>query len=366
MFPYWILFSVFAAGTLQYGRKSTMSGRAVPFLAVGGILIALMIGFRFNVGGDWETYLQMFDEFRVLDLGQIAALGDPGYGFLNWLSQKLGFEIWFVNLICASIFAFGLVKFVKVQPNPWLAICVGVPYLIIVVAMGYTRQGVAIGLIMAGLAEFERQSLIRFAIYILLAASFHKTAVIVLPLVALTFERHRFAIGALLAVMGFFLYSWFLEASLDRLVTNYIDAEYQSQGAAIRVGMNLVPATLFLLFHKRMNLTESQYRLWRNFSYAAFVMLILLFAVASSTVVDRLALYIIPLQLFTLCRIPDAFPNRDGTRNGQLVLLVILYSALVQFVWMNYANHAKYWLPYRVYNFTEEQANEPRTPLEAE
>jgi hypothetical protein len=39
------------------------------------------------------------------------------------------------------------------------------PYLAIVVAMGYTRQAVAIGLIMAGLASYFRDgSVLRFAI----------------------------------------------------------------------------------------------------------------------------------------------------------------------------------------------------------
>ena len=147
---------------------------------------------------------------------------------------------------------------------------------------------------------------------------------------------------------------------MDRLVNNYIDQEYNSQGAAIRVVMNLVPATLYLFFQKRFGLEEAQRKLWRNFSIAAFVMLALLVLLPSSTVVDRLALYIIPLQMFTLSRIPDAFPNKDGARNGQLVLLVIIYSAAVQFTWLNYASHARYWLPYRIYDFSQEQANEPR------
>lgn len=358
MFPYWILFSVFAAGALQHGRRPGAS-RSTPLLFAAGLLVILMVGFRFDVGGDWETYRSMFDNIRYIDLGQILRLSDPGYGALNWLTHNLGLEVWFVNFVCASIFGYGLIKFARTQPNPWLAICVAVPYLIIVVAMGYTRQAVAIGLIMTGLVAFERQQLIRFALCILVAATFHKTAVIILPLVGLTFARHRFVVGLLLAVLAFFLYSWFLEASMDRLVSGYIEQEYNSQGAAIRVGMNLVPASLFLLFQRRFGLPEAKRKLWRNFSLAAFGTLALLILLPSSTVVDRLALYIIPLQLFTLSRIPDAFPNKDGSRNGQLVLLVILYSAAIQFTWLNYATHARYWLPYRLYNFTEEQANEP-------
>ena len=85
--------------------------------------------------------------------------------------------------------------------------------------------------------------------------------------------------------------------------------------------------------------------MWRNFSIAAFVSLLLLFYLESSTAVDRLALYLIPLQLVVLSGVPTAFGQR-GRPNGQYVALVIAYSAMIQFVWLNYAAHAGDWLPY--------------------
>jgi hypothetical protein len=284
------------------------------------------------------------------------SLGDPGYQFFNWLAHAVGADIWLVNVACAAIFSWGLIRFAKSQPNPWLAVLVAVPYLILVVGMGYSRQAVAIGIIMAGMAGFrERPSLIRFTLYIGLAALFHKTAVIVLPLVAVSSDRSRFVNGLLVVVLGYGMYKLFLEASTEELYTNYVEYEYSSQGAAIRVAMNLLPAALFLVYQKRFELPEWQRRLWRNSSVAALGLLVLLAVLPSSTVVDRLALYVIPLQLFVLSRLPDAFPSK-GRRNGQLVLLVILYSALVQFVWLNYATHAKYWLPYKVYPFFDSEA----------
>ena len=318
-------------------------------LGVASLLIAILVGFRYEVGADWETYIEIFDNARYLDWGDIFTRGDPGYEFLNHVAHALGIEVWSVNFVCALIFTFGLVKFARHQPNPWLAIVVGVPYLIIVVAMGYSRQAVAIGLIMAGITEFDKNRLIRFGLYILVAAAFHKTAIIILPLVAMTSTRHRIVIAGVVALMGYLFYSWFLEAGVDKLVTNYLVAEYSSQGAAIRVAMNLLPALIFLRYRKRFIMPDQQKRLWLNFALAAVAMLGMLFVLSSSTAVDRLALYIIPLQLVVLSRVPDVFPSRDGGRNVQLVLMVILYSAVIQFVWLNFANHAEYWLPYQFY-----------------
>jgi hypothetical protein len=128
-------------------------------------------------------------------------------------------------------------------------------------------------------------------------------------------------------------------------MTNYVEAEYQSQGAAIRVAMNLPPAILFLLFHKRFQLGEQQAKLWRNFSLGALLALTMLLFTNSSTAVDRLALYLIPLQMFVWGRLPGAFPEK-GRLNTQLIVGIVAYSAAIQFVWLTYATNASSWLPY--------------------
>jgi hypothetical protein len=351
--PYWILFSIFAFGSLEYRRRGLIGSQSTPFLWVAGVLIALMVGLRYQVGGDWINYEDIYRSFRYADLADSITQSDPGYSILNWIGQRLGYGIWFVNLICGIVFAWGLVRFARRQPNPWLAILVGVPYLIIVVAMGYTRQGVALGLILAGLAVLDRSSVVRFSVYVLLAVAFHKSAIVVLPLVAMAATRNRLITSGLFVVLAAMLYYFFVAESIDTLMVNYIEAEYSSSGAAVRILMNIPPAVLFLLFQKRFALDIQQRALWRNFSIAAFGSLALFLYIESSTVVDRLSLYLIPLQLFVWSRLPEAFPDKRRA-NMQLVLVAIAYSAAVQFTWLNFATNADYWLPYRtVFSETE-------------
>ena len=47
-------------------------------------------------------------------------------------------------------FTYGLFRICRQQPNPWLALVVATPFLIIVVGMGYTRQAAAMGFLMIG------------------------------------------------------------------------------------------------------------------------------------------------------------------------------------------------------------------------
>jgi hypothetical protein len=107
------------------------------------------------------------------------------------------------------------------------------------------------------------------------------------------------------------------------------------------------------MFSNRFDLNHQQRKLWRNFSFGALGALALLFLMEGSAAVDRLALYLIPLQLTILSYLPRVFAVR-GQASGAMVICVIAYSALIQFVWLNYATHSEYWLPYQFYPLVEE------------
>lgn len=345
MLVYWLLFGYFAAGALLNREPRPGRHRGPLMLMLGSLLIALTIGLRYEVGADWQTYKFLFSYARFADLGRVLQIGDPGYQLLNWAVQRVGGKIWIVNLVCGAIFAWGLFRFARAQPAPWLTFVVAVPYLVVVVAMGYSRQAVAIGILMAGLATVERgASIFRFAIYVAGAALFHKTAVVVLPLVIFASQRSRL-LNLLAGIAGsILLYDIFLSSSVEGFVRNYIETEYSSQGAAIRVVMNLVPAVALILFRRRLQFSPVALRTWTYFSFAALAMPLALLVLPSSTVVDRLSLYLIPLQLAVLPRLAYLFKGRNLGR-----FLIIVYAASVLFVWLNFAAHAEYWLPYEIY-----------------
>lgn len=349
MLPYWFLFAVIALGAMLKGYTDPRARGFDPFLFYAGLLIAAMIGFRYHVGGDWWTYQRYFKFAQHATLGQLIALNDPGYQFLNWLAQRLGGGVWLVNLICGVLFSWGLVRMVRTQPFPWLSLLLAVPYLVIVVAMGYSRQGLAIGILMAGLASLQRGgSIVRYAIYVGVAALFHRTAIIGLPLVLLGAQRN-IVMNVLVVLAGTaLLYDVLLASSIDHFVDVYVKRDAASQGAAIRVAMAMVPATLFLLFRRRLGFAPAEALIWRNFSYAALAVLAALLLTSSSTVIDRLALYLLPLQLAVLPRITGTLVS---VRFGKL--LIIAYAFAIQFVWLNYAAFSQLWIPYRLNPFSD-------------
>lgn len=310
---------------------------------VGLIGMTLMIGLRAGVGGDWGSYQMMFKRAAYRSFDQTIAQSDPGYAFLNWAAQQLGSELWLVNLVCGLLLVWGVAALARREPQPWLSLLITVPYLIIVVGMGYTRQAAALGLVMVGLASLLNSgSLVRLLFFVAMGTLFHKSAVICLPLVAFTGNRRKIIDLALIASAALGLYTLFVQDSVDRLLRNYIDARYSSSGAAIRISMSLLPAIIFLLFRRRLGFAEGEASLWRNFSLVALAAAVALALTPSSTAVDRIALYLLPLQFVVLARIPGTLVSRNLGN-----LLVSAYTAAVLFTWLNYAANAQSWIPYR-------------------
>jgi hypothetical protein len=344
MIPYLLSWGALALGGLS--RSRTFSAATLLGLL---LFLTLLIGLRNEVGGDWLNYFPYLDRSIGLPFAEIFQADEPGYGLLNWIGANWGGDVYFVNTGCGLIFTFGLLQFCRAQPRPWLALTLAFPYLITVVAMGYSRQGVAIGLEMLGLLALQRDQLFRFLGLIALAATFHRTVLVLLILPTATLSPSlRFSQIfrlALLAGAAYGLYSAILAPDLDYYRQGYLEAEYQSQGALIRVVLSLLPALVFLLFRRRFRLPPISQRIWTLISVLAVAAAIGLFTVVSSTAVDRLALYLIPLQLFVGSRIPDT--RLLGLPPGIWNQLLIAFSLAVLLVWLFFAGHSSYWLPYR-------------------
>ncbi|MCD9032756.1 EpsG family protein [Luteimonas sp. Y-2-2-4F] len=341
MTVYWLMFLVPVMALLAPGRLPRRQAW-VAWWAVG-LLFALLMGLRHEVGGDWFNYLAHFLDSAQLGFADAAARSDPGYYVLNWLVARLGGGIYAVNLACAAVTMWGTVAFCRRQPWPWLALAAAVPYMLIVVGMGYTRQAVALGFALLALSALGQGRTRTFVAWVLLGALFHKSAVLLLPIAALAASRHRLLTVALVAASTVMAYWLLLADSAQALWTNYVEAQYESQGAATRVAMNALPAVLLLLFRRRLVEDPQERRLW--WWMAVFALACVPLVGLASTAVDRIALYLIPLQLFVSARVPRL--ARSARVRTLLALCVLAYYAVVQFVWLHFATHAEYWVPYR-------------------
>jgi hypothetical protein len=345
MWPYWLIFVLPLASVSARSRTGNQRFAWFLFLA----LLSLFIGLRYHVGGDWGNYMRHFEAIHYLKFSDVLSLEDPAYYVLNWIIADAGLSIVWVNLLCAIIVCVGVHTFCRSQPLPWLALTVAIPYLLIVVSMGYTRQAAALGLALIGLTALAKDKNRQFVFWVLLGALFHKSAVLLLPIAAMAATRNKLWTVLWVSIFaGIAVYSLLLD-SAEQMWQAYVVDEYAqaSQGGAIRVFMNAVPAALLLRFRHKLFYDNKEKRLWIWMAILSLATLPMLSI--SATGVDRVALYFIPLQMFVFSRLPFLAGNAN-TFNA-IVYGTVAYYALVQFVWLNFAANAFSWLPYRNFLF---------------
>ena len=135
MFPYLLSWALFAFACLGNPRRIARSA-----LLALGVFLTLLIGLRDQVGGDWFSYLPYIARSTGLTLVDVFLESDPGYGLFNWIGANLGGSVFLVNTLCGLVFTIGLLAFCRSQPRPLLALTLAFPYLVTVVAMGYSRR----------------------------------------------------------------------------------------------------------------------------------------------------------------------------------------------------------------------------------
>nr|WP_319536030.1 EpsG family protein [uncultured Vibrio sp.] len=315
------------------------------------ILFTIIIGFRHEIGPDWIAYVGYFERASHFSFFDVFINKDPGYQLLNYISNILGFGIYGVNLACGFIFSLGLIVFCLKQERPYLALTVSFPYLFLVVGMGYTRQAVAIGFVMMAITALQNSKIYLSILLVVFSVTVHKSAVLIIPLIFLVIDSNKYIKYLAGVVITFSSYILFLDDHVDDLVYIYVESErYSSNGTLMRLLMSLIPSCIFLIFRDRLNLPLHIKKLWTLVSCGSFLLTIIFFISNLSTAIDRVALYLIPIQLVVFSSLPEAFTSMTRYR-VILILSVIIYYFLILVLWFGLSSHATSWTPYVFYPF---------------
>ena len=344
MVIYWAMFLVPAIGALlerERGVGEKMSG-LYPLL----VCVFFLIAFR-ETGGDFQTYSDQFHLISRLDFFQSVAVTEPAYGGLNWISNQFDADIYGVNAVCAVIFLGGFAYFCAPERRPVLMLTIATAYLIIVVVVGYTRQGTAIGIELIGLRMLMQRRIVPYFVCVLLAMTFHRSAMILLPFAYYALPKQTGATGRFIAVATlagalYVVLSQF-SAENETLYANYVESShYSSDGALVRSVMNLAAAFTLIVNRRRWALRWNDRDIWMAFSIASVGVTALTFV--ASTAADRIGLYLIPLQVIVFARLPTLWARLNPL---PVIAVVALFGATFG-VWLHLGNYAgELWLPYK-------------------
>ena len=307
---------------------------------------------RYKVGADWDTYLRHYEALSFDDFTFNILAWDPAYVLVEYISKFLHLGIWGVNTICAIIFLTAFSYFVRTFGIPLsYGLLVAYPYLIVVAVNGYTRQGVAIGLVMAFYALVHKNKTVKAILILILATLFHKTAII--NALVLLFDKAKsnriMAIRLIVVVLlAATIYAIFRE-SFGIFIQYYFEHHMQSGGAIFRIPLNVLAVILLFVFKVRWNRAYADFGLWSKIGYLSIFMFIVAVYFKATTVTDRLVLYFYPLQIVVFTRIVYLIKTKP-LRHLYFCVLVGLYLSVL-LGWLAFATHRFYWIPYNNFIF---------------
>ena len=314
--------------------------------------LLILIGLRFEIGGDWINYLQNFKAINNSifnydtknDFG-ILFKTEPVLLILNLITPN----IYIFNLACALIFLLGLFILISDCDDKYLSLVVAIPFLILLVAFGYQKQSVTLGFIMLSYIFYIRNYYFYFVIFALLACFSHYSASFILIFIfydLIIVKKLKINFKTLMFIVVVFFI--FLIISFDNiyriLINNYIVDEFKnkSQGVLPRLSVQIISIIIFLISYKFWN---KRSELKRIIIFNTILTLIVLpFFVLYSNLVDRMLFYFMIIQLMILGNLKNIL-----NKNFYLIFRFTIYTfyLLLTFLWFNFSYFAAYWFPYK-------------------
>lgn len=349
MIPYVLMIAVPGLLALRGIRQSAI------WLFLVALLYWLMVGFRFHIGMDWNNYFYIYERTQHLSTSDVFFDREPGFTVLNWLAGSLGGLI-FVNAFCALVFCWGFFHVAKRCREPFIAIAVATPLLVVGFAMSGARQSLAIGIIFYLFATWEdRRTWSRIAL-VLLASLFHFSAIFVLTFVALSANASvvvRLG-GLILIVPAILLIIRFAPSSVDTYTDTYAGArQLSAPGAIVQVGVIAIPALFYLLIRRRWAEINGDSPLYRDLAIASIVAIPVI--AVSSVGAYRFALYFWPVAMYVWAGVPALIET--ALPRALYRLTIVLASVALLVGWLTFANNKGAWLPYQNWLLQPENAD---------
>lgn len=164
--------------------------KKIPFFIMSFILLFFILSIRYDYGNDYSSYMEIFENIKTNNFAWGA--NDVGFKWLNQISPSFQFLIIIHSFFYMFTMYYLMKKFLN-QNNLWIGLVILLvnPYLFLI-HLSSLRQTVAMCcFIWAVLFWIDNKKIIPFLL-IAVGISFHKSAIILLPIMfLLTMKKNK-------------------------------------------------------------------------------------------------------------------------------------------------------------------------------
>ncbi len=217
------------------------------FLCLSCAELVIFVSMRgISVGADTKTYVDALKHYTGISIAELFTAPlvypfdfEPGYFFFTKLCGFLRFPVPVFFAVIALVIYAPVFRYIeKFSVNPWLSVLIYFALTFFPYSLGIFRQMMALSIVLRGIEFIAERKFIKYLLVILLAASFHITALVMLPLYFLLnidWSNLKLVAG-ILAAEAFLLVGGRYVISLATVVfpqfKHYLGGEYDTQGGS--------------------------------------------------------------------------------------------------------------------------------------
>ncbi len=260
--------------------------------------------FRSDIGYDYQMYAEGFFNMSIDAFSNFEYL-DWEIGFvvftkaISLLTHNPDIYFLIISAFCLSI----AMVFIGLNSKiPWLSVLLYVNFYFFYMSMNFLRQTMAISFILIGWEFMKRKKFWVFLIFLIIAATFHKTALIMLPIY---FFVKIYPSKKLILFYGYGLLIFYISSNgIIELLTSFFYSDYKNSIflTGLPIVYSILPATILavaILFRNRLIENDERNRYYIHFAYITVFLMLLM---SRHAVFERLSYYTF---IFIILLVPE-------------------------------------------------------------
>ncbi len=306
------------------GKNPTKIKKIIYLSVTFGLMFVVTV-FRYGVGNDYYSYMRISEQIWAADWGQIFSLDfEPLYAIVVKLLAYTPHEIMygiFAVLILTPV-AFSIYRY---SDNVWISVCVYLCFTFFYTQLSFIRQSLAVSVLILAFGFMKKRRIVPVLILAVIAALFHYTAAIFIPLYLISLIRPTkkyliiygsVSVGALIVclimkavgVNPLNLVSQVITAVTGKDYTGYVGSEWFETGFGPQYLVMPAAVMIFVLV--------SYFLGWKEKQDAPMLLQLTLFNttiwsfITYAYIIERFSMFVFIFSVFTIPSVTEYFAEQ--------------------------------------------------------
>lgn len=331
-----IIYFMLLAGVLGIGntydkKKNQYNIGGLSFFFIC-IPLWLIMGFRYNIGMDYLSYKEIFEDIAEGKFSLYWHI-ETAYRILNLIISKIFNHYVVLFLVTGFVIVFFHLKTIfenskSIYLSLLVYICLGYYFN----AMNGIRQFIAISFCFYALKYMEKKCFLKYCMWVLLAACFHKSAMVCIPVYfAVTFLKNKYfyvlsgTAFAAIFIANQMILNYLGEVDFFRKFVTFSTSSPRLSFFNIALATGILIASIFV--YKRLKVKKANIIMIKH---VWIILLVFLCLYQWGVAATRIAFYFTPVYILLIPEIIYSFPKVQDRR------LLTFVSTMICCIYMIY------------------------------